>query len=140
LPNRPALLKPEGARSEWDAEFRTDISSLLDDETIEAAIDYGRPLELPPTPDRFYKIFIDASAGRHDHYCISCGHKDRTTGRFVIDVVRGVGPPFDPQSVTEEFAALAKQYRCLSVMGDNFAAEWVAGAWLKCGIRYTRCE
>lgn len=39
---------PESAASEWNAEFRSDISSFLDDELIESAIDYDRPRELPP--------------------------------------------------------------------------------------------
>ena len=33
---------PTSAISEWDAEFRSDISTYLDDELIEAAIDYAR--------------------------------------------------------------------------------------------------
>src|SRR5262249_9331951 len=78
---------PESARAEWDAEFRSDISTYLDDPTIEAAIDYARPLETPPRPGAFYKCFIDASGGRHDHYTIAIAHKQ--DGRFIIDVVRG---------------------------------------------------
>ena len=41
---------PEAARAEWDAEFRTDLTALLEDELIEAATEHGRPLELPPRP------------------------------------------------------------------------------------------
>jgi hypothetical protein len=138
------LKRLQAARSEWDAEFRVDISALFDEELIESAIDYARPLELEPRPTTYYKGFVDASAGRHDAYVIAIAHKERSfgkgTGKFVIDVVRGVHPPFDPQTVTQELAALARQYRLSSVVGDNFAAEWVAGAWTKCNIRYTRCE
>jgi hypothetical protein len=39
---------PASALAEWDAEFRSDLSQFLDDDTIDAAIDHGRPLELPP--------------------------------------------------------------------------------------------
>ena len=38
---------PEVARSEWGAEFRSDISALLDDQVIDDAVDHARPLELP---------------------------------------------------------------------------------------------
>ena len=38
---------PEGGRSEWVAEFRADVSALLDDQVIDDAVDYARPLELP---------------------------------------------------------------------------------------------
>jgi hypothetical protein len=129
---------PEGALAELDAEFRTDISSFLDDATIEAAVDYGRPAELPPQPACSYKAFVDASGGRHDHYTLAIGHKEGE--RIVIDVCRGVAPPFDPQEATEQYAKLVKEYRCLSVAGDNFAQEWVAGAWSRCGVRYVRSE
>ena len=52
----------------------------------------------------------------------------RKAERIVIDVCRGVPPPFDPQEATEQYAKLAKEYHCLSVVGDYFAQEWVAGA------------
>ena len=129
---------PEAARSEWDAEFRIDISSYLDDATIEAAINYNRPIELPPQPPVCYKAFVDASGGRHDHYTLAIGHKDGE--RIIIDVIRGVAPPFDPQEATEQYAKLVKEYRCLSVVGDNFAQEWVQSAWSRCNVRYVKSE
>src|ERR1700730_16972825 len=54
---------PEGATAEWTAEFRRDISAFLDDQTIDYAIDHGRPLELPPQPGLHYQCFVDASGG-----------------------------------------------------------------------------
>jgi hypothetical protein len=57
---------PEGAISEWDAEFRSDLSAFLDDALIEASIDHGRPLELPPRDGTTYLAFCDASGGRGD--------------------------------------------------------------------------
>jgi hypothetical protein len=57
---------PEGATSEWEATFRTDLASFLDDATIDAAVDHARPLELPPRPGLAYCAFVDMSAGRHD--------------------------------------------------------------------------
>jgi hypothetical protein len=39
---------PEAALAEWDGFFRSDLTQFLDDASIDAAIDYGRPLELPP--------------------------------------------------------------------------------------------
>jgi hypothetical protein len=35
---------PEAARSEWDADFRNDLTALLEDELIDAGIEHGRPL------------------------------------------------------------------------------------------------
>jgi hypothetical protein len=126
------------ANSEWLGEFRADISGYLDDVTIEAAIDYGRPLELPPRAGCRYSAFVDASGGRGDAYTIAIAHKEG--GRVIADVVRGRVAPFNPQDVTQEFAALAKQYRCLKVIGDNYSGDWVVAAWRAAGLTYERAD
>jgi hypothetical protein len=46
---------PSGAISEWDAEFRDDLATFLDDRLIEGAIEHGRPPELPPQRVGYYK-------------------------------------------------------------------------------------
>jgi hypothetical protein len=135
---RAKAADPEAAESEWGGGFRTDISSFLSDELIEAAIDYARPLELPPKPDHQYQAFVDASGGRHDHYVIGIAHCEGE--RCVADVVRGYEPPFDPGEVTREFATLVKDYKVDEVKGDAYAAAWVEEAWRNCGIGYERCE
>ena len=127
---------PQAARSEWLGEFRTDLAQFLDDAAIDAAVDRGRPAELPPRDGVAYGAFTDASAGRHDAFTIAIVHKEGE--RIVADVVRGRRPPFDPASVAAEFAALAKSYRCGTVTGDNFAGEWVAGAFTSNGVEYQR--
>jgi hypothetical protein len=129
---------PAAALSEWQAEFRNDLSSFLDDASIDAVINHSRPLELPPRAGVRYHTFTDASAGRHDAYTICISHREGE--RVIADVVRGTKPPFDPMSVTEQFAELARQYRCGSVTGDAYAAEWVQGAWRKAGIGYKQSE
>jgi len=127
---------PEAAQSEWDAQFRSDLSSLLDDAVIDAAIVHGRPLELPPDPKHRYIAFVDASAGRHDQFTIAIGHvADKV---FVADVIRGRAAPFNPNEVAAEYAQLARDYRCPHVTGDNFAGEWVAQAFRAAGIRYEK--
>src|SRR5207244_2369863 len=101
---------PEAGRSEWDAEFRADVSALLDDQVIEDAIDHARPLELPPRDGRNYFAFTDASAGRHDAFtfCISHCEGDKGEEPWVCDVIRGRSAPFNPRSVAQEYAALAR--------------------------------
>ena len=129
---------PEGARSEWMAEFRTDISALLDDEVIDDAVDHGRPLELPPRKDLRYYTFVDASAGRHDAFTLCIGHcegsKDEVS--FIADVIRGRLAPFDPRTTAQEFAALARGYGCSKIIGDHYAGEWVSGAFADAGVKY----
>jgi hypothetical protein len=131
---------PTGAASEWDAEFRTDISTFLDDELIDAAIEHGRPLELPPRPyPAFYRAFTDSAGGTgRDSYTVAVAHKEAE--HYVLDLVRGTHGKFDPQQVTSDYAALLKEYRIGSVTGDNYAAQWVQGAWRDTGIVYVQSD
>jgi hypothetical protein len=100
----------------------------------------GRPLELPPLGGyTFYRAFCDASDGvGADSYALAVGHKEGA--HFVIDLVRGTGGKFDPDIVTQEYAALLREYRAFQVTGDSYAAQWVAGAWRKAGIGYFKSE
>ena len=130
---------PSAALSEWDAEFRNDISSFLDDAAIDGAIDRNRPIELPPRAHLFkYFAFTDASAGRRDHFTLGVAHLEGH--RVVVDVIRGSQPPFDPQTIAHELAALARSYGCQEIVGDNYAGEWVAAAFREAGIGYRRSE
>jgi hypothetical protein len=131
---------PEGARAEWEAEFRSDIGAFLDDQTIDAAIDYGRPLELPRREGAIYKAFVDASGGRHDHYCIAVAHRNRQDGRYIIDCVVGAAPPFDPGWATKQLAEVVKRYGVLRITGDSYSAEWVRTAWRHNGLVYSPAE
>ena len=98
------------------------------------------------TPDRLsclraaarrYYAFADASAGRHDAFTLCIGHSEGDDA-WVCDVLRGRAAPFDPRSVAQEYAALARDYDCTKIVGDNFAGEWVAAAFADAGARYER--
>jgi hypothetical protein len=128
----------EGATSEWEATFRSDLAAFLDDTTIEAAVDYGRPLELPPRTGTRYYAFCDPSGGRHDAFTLCIGHRESEL--FVADVIRGKRPPFDPHQVVKDYAALAREYRCSSVHGDRYSAEWVTTSFKAAGISYKPSE
>jgi hypothetical protein len=125
---------PESARSEWFAEFRSDLASLLDDAVIDSAIDHARPLELPRRQAATYVAFVDPSGGRHDSFTICIGHTERDL--FVCDVIRAIKPPFNPGEVAAEFSSLAKAYGCGVITGDAFAAEWTAQAFHDAGVTY----
>jgi hypothetical protein len=83
---------------------------------------------------------VDPSGGSAggDAYALAIGHKEQ--GRYIIDVVRGRRGPFDPQTVTQEYADLCKQYKIHSVVGDAYSAEWCASAWRREGIAYIQSE
>jgi hypothetical protein len=128
---------PEGAEAEWNAQFRADIASFLDDELITSAIRPG-PRELPPRYDKSYHAFVDPSGGRSDAYTMTIGHREGE--RFIADVVIGQPPKFNPSEVTERFAQIVRAYRCPRVTGDNYGAEWVADAWRSQGLVYERSD
>jgi hypothetical protein len=137
---RQRAADPTGARSEWDAEFRSDLSAFLDDTVIEAAIDHARPLELPPRSGAFYRCYVDPAGGvGSDAYTLAIAHKEKD-GRVILDAVRGTRGRFDPQAITQAYAALLKQYKIKTVRGDHYAAEWVKGAWSRAGVRYVASE
>jgi hypothetical protein len=131
---------PEASLSEWGGLFRTDISSLFDDATIDAAVEYGRPLELPPLGGRVtYGAFVDASGGvGKDSYTLSVGHREGEL--IIVDLVRGTVGKFDPVEITKTYAALLSEYGISSVVGDAYAAGWVSGAWGSVGVTYRRSE
>lgn len=138
--DKELLSDPDGARADWLAEFRSDRAALFDAAVIDDAVDYGRPLELPPRSGHRYHCFVDVSAGRHDSFTLCIGHNEGAKGEevFVADVVRGRAAPFDPRTVAQEFAALAREYGCIKVVGDAFAGEWTAGAFSEAGARYEK--
>jgi hypothetical protein len=130
---------PTGSGAEWDATFRDDLSSFLDDQSIDAAIDYARPLELPPRDGVPHFAFVDMSGGRHDLSTIAIVHTEGEgdARRYIVDVVRGRK---DPHAAMKEFVELAKSYRCSTIVGDNYAAEWVAGAYREAGVVYQQSK
>jgi hypothetical protein len=128
----------ESANAEWLGEFRSDISSLLSTDLIEAAVDHDRPLELPWRNQYRYAAFVDMSGGQHDAACIAISHREND--QLIVDVVRAVPAPHQPEDVTKQFVELCKAYRCRRVTGDAYSGEWVAGAFRKHGVTYDRAD
>jgi hypothetical protein len=127
---------PQGAMAEWDGEFRNDLSQFLDDASIDGAIDHGRPPELPPREGIRYHAFCDMSGGRRDASTICIAHCE--DGRYFADAIRG--RQGEVAAAAKEFADLAKAYRCSSVTGDNFAADWVKQAFADNDREYRRSK
>ena len=42
--------------------------------------------------------------------------------------------------MTAEYATLCREYGIESVIGDAYAAQWVAGAWQEQNIAYLKCD
>jgi hypothetical protein len=128
---------PAAARAEWLAEFRSDISGWLPSELIEAAVDKGITVR-PPHPAFEYAGFADPSGGARDSFTCGIAHHEGETA--VLDCLVEIRPPFDPAAATAQIAAVLKQYRVHSVVGDRYGAQWVVSAFDQNGIHYKHSE
>ena len=59
-----------------------------------------------------------------------------TSLTIIIDAIREARPPFSPDAVVDDFAALLKSYRVSRVTGDRYAGEFPRELFRKHGIAY----
>jgi hypothetical protein len=129
---------PEGARAEWLADFRQDISSFIPAELVESIIIPGRQ-ELPMEPGVAYHAFADPSGGSEDSFALAVAHRS-SEGRLVLDLLREKRPPFNAQAVVGEFSEILRSYGLNRVRGDRYAGEWPRQAFAVHGIDYEVSE
>lgn len=123
------------AKSEFLAEFRDDVAAYVDRAVVEAATDAGTPERLP-RPHTSYVAFADLSGGRSDDAALAIAHREGE--QTIIDYARQWRPPHNPTTVIEDMATELRRYGLRRVVGDNYAAEFVAGAFRANGITYKR--
>ena len=121
------------ASAEYGAEFRTDVESFVAREVVEGAVIPGR-FELPFVDAMTYRAFVDPSGGSSDDMTLCVGHREKET--IIVDAIRAVKPPFSPEAVVADFAALLKSYRVHRVRGDRYAGQWPREQFRKHGIEY----
>jgi hypothetical protein len=114
---------PAVGAAEYLGQFRVDVEMLLTREVVLAAVSQG-VYERPPEPHHRYVAFLDPSGGSVDSMALAVGHLEGAD--VLIDALRDLKPPFSPEAVTAEFAALMKSYRVTSVTSDRYAGAWVA--------------
>jgi hypothetical protein len=124
---------PLSAAAEYGAEFRRDVEAFLDAEAVQAVTIPNRR-ELPPVEGVRYMGFVDPSGGSQDSFTVAVAHRE--DGRAILDCLRERRPPFSPDSVVAEFAAVLKSYHCSSVVGDKYAGLFPRELFGKQGIRY----
>jgi hypothetical protein len=124
----------ERALAEFGAQFRSDIVAFITREAVEDVVAHG-VRELPAGDGITYAAFVDPSGGSADSMTLAIGHCE-TSGVAVLDCVREVRPPFSPDAVVEEFAALLKSYGISRVTGDAYAGEWPRERFAAHGITY----
>jgi hypothetical protein len=113
----------EAASAEWGGLFRNDLATYVDLAAVRACIQDEVRERLP---DRQWKYigFCDPSGGSSDSMVLCVGHRSGETS--ILDVIREVRPPFNPESVCEEFADILKQYRVTKVVGDAYGGDFHA--------------
>jgi hypothetical protein len=125
------------ASAEYGAQFRSDAESFLPLEEVEACVIKGRK-SLPHQSGIQYHFFTDAAAGGSDEFTLSAAHFSDSSQRVVVDLIEGRHGK--PEAIAVEFAGIIKSYHASEVTGDNFAKDWVSGAFEKCGVSYRRSE
>src|SRR5947207_4819114 len=58
----------------------------------------------------------------------------------VVDAIREVPAPFDPETVVAEFVELFRRYGIKETVGDAYASQWCATAFDRHGITYRHSE
>ena len=114
------------ATAEYLAQFRTDVEGFVALEIVESC--------MLPAANNIYRAFTDPSGGSDDSFVLAISHKSED--RIIIDAIREARPPFSPDAVVDDFAALLKSYRVSRVTGDRYAGEFPRDLFRKHGIAY----
>jgi hypothetical protein len=125
------------ASAEWMAMFRDDVAGFIDREAVMACVEAG-VRERAPTGRYHYFCFVDPSGGASDSMTCAIGHTEGNM--IVIDALREIVAPFDPESAVSEFAALFGFYSVRAVHGDRYASAWCSQAFEKRRIEYRHSE
>jgi hypothetical protein len=120
------------AAAEYGANFRADIESFVTIEVVERCV--GDYTERAPLFEHRYHGFVDPSGGSSDAFTVAISHWE--SSGVVIDCVREVRPPFSPEGVVTDFAALLRSYRINQVWGDRYAGEFPRELFRRQGIRF----
>jgi len=129
---------PESAAAEYDACFREGLSQFIPKELVEAAVERGL-FEIPPSPMTSYFGFCDPSGGSSDSMTLAISSRSKE-GVAVLDHITEVKAPFDPDSVTQQFAQTLKAYGLHSVTGDRYGGLWPSERFKTHGIEYIPSE
>ena len=123
------------AAAEYGAQFRRDLEAFVSREVVEACTVPGR-VALPPRAGVQYRGFTDPSGGAADAFTLAVAHAEERNGAqvAVLDYLAERRPPFSPDAVVAEYAAVLKAYGVTAVQADKYAGAWVVEAFGKHGI------
>ncbi|WP_204353772.1 hypothetical protein [Salinisphaera orenii] len=127
--NRALERDEAAARAEYMAEFRSDIASFVDRETVEE-LARDKPATLPFDRANAYFAFADPNGGGKDEFTLAIGHDDG--GKTVTDLL--LARTGKPQDIVADYADVLKQYRVYDVTADRYAGSWPADEFKRHGI------
>jgi hypothetical protein len=125
----------QAAKSEYLGEFRDDICAFLPREVIEAMVVKDRQELLAREGIRYF-AFVDISGGRSDAAALGIAHKEAT--KVIIDFVKLYKAPHSPHEVIRLMCEELRRFGVRRITGDNYSAEFTAGAFQTNGIRYEK--
>lgn len=128
---------PVAAASEYGAQFRADVSSLLLREAIAAVTPEG-VTELQPEPGAEVRAHFDGATGSGEDAAALAVAYVGVPARLAC--VRRWQPPFSPSDVAAEAAALLRRYGTSSLTVDAFAPGLVADLFRRHGVECVRAE
>jgi hypothetical protein len=126
------------ASAEYLAQFRSDVEGYITREAVEANVIPGQ-YELPPVSGIVYGGFVDPSGGASNSMTLAVGHRDGD-GNGILDAIREIRPPFNPDSVVAKFSALLKAYGVHEITGDRYGGDWPASRFNEYGVSYLASE
>ena len=118
--------------------FRSDIAAFVDIAVLEAAVPDGL-FEIPPVSGATYVAFVDPSGGSSDSMTLAIAHRE-DDGVAVLDCIREVRAPFQPENVVIDFCQTLASYGIGTVIGDRYAGEWPREQFSKRNITYRPSE
>ena len=117
---------PVRNRAEYLAEFRDDIEGFVNPEVVESCV--GDYHELAPSPNITYFCCVDPAGGSRgqesESFAAAIVHRDGN--QVITDAVREWPPPFQPDKVIGDIAALCTAYNIRVIYGDKFGDSFSA--------------
>lgn len=124
-------------RSEVLGEFRAGVRQLLDESTLQAAVDGGVVVR-PPQPNVEYVGCLDVATGTQstgDWWVAAVAHREGDLA--VLDAILVVRPPFSTPAAAQQTGRLADAYRVREWLADRFAAGFSDAELARVNIRLT---